>query len=191
MASIRRSEVRALLAPLAATALLVFVSLGGAATARTAGCPHASSSPRDLTHQQVRSAVLCLLNDRRHAHGLAGLRAIPDLRVAAQRHSRDMVAHGYFSHTSPTAGDFVSRIRRSGYLDGARSWGAAENIAWGTGSYGTPASIVRAWMESPGHRANILNGRFRDIGIGVVAGAPPPDPAASGGTYTTDFGYRS
>jgi uncharacterized protein YkwD len=64
-----------------------------------------------------------------------------------------------------------------------------ENIAWGSQELATPRSIVNGWMHSPGHRANILNRRFREIGIGVSRGAPEPgfDRAA---TYATDFGAR-
>jgi uncharacterized protein YkwD len=59
------------------------------------------------------------------------------------------------------------------------------------GDAATPATIVRAWMHSPGHRANILNRRFREIGIGVASGAPVRDGAAkSGATYATEFGLR-
>jgi uncharacterized protein YkwD len=85
----------------------------------------------------------------------------------------------------------MSRIQGSHYLDGARSWSLGENIAWGSGTLATPRSIVRAWMHSPEHRANILNGGFRDIGIGIATGAPVPLGSRLGGaTYTTDFGTR-
>jgi hypothetical protein len=93
---------------------------------------------------------------------------------------------------SPDGSTLQSRVTATHYLDGAHGWGIGENIAWGTGGLGTPRSIVRAWMHSPGHRANILNATFRDIGIGIAAGAPiPHGAAATGGTYTTDFGYRA
>ena len=65
-----------------------------------------------------------------------------------------------------------------------------ENLAWGSGERSTPRSIVRAWMNSAGHRHNILNGRFREIGIGVVDSSPV-STANRGATYTTTFGSRS
>ena len=94
------------------------------------------------------------------------------------------VRHRYFAH-----GDFVGRIRRADYLSGAGTWSVGENIAWGSYDYATPRSIVRSWMHSPGHRANILSRRFREIGIGITLGAPVSgmDRAA---TYATDFGTR-
>src|SRR2546423_1519821 len=62
-----------------------------------------------------------------------------------------------------------------------------ENIAWGSLQYSTPASIVKMWMHSPGHRANILRAGFRDIGIGIARGAPQAGVHGAA-TYTTDFG---
>ena len=66
----------------------------------------------------------------------------------------------------------LDRIRRTGYTSGARGWSLGENIAWGSGRLATAAQIHRAWMSSPGHRANILQRSFREIGIGIETGAP-------------------
>ena len=95
----------------------------------------------------------------------------------------------YFSHTSRDGSDFVQRIRRTGYFKRASTWFVGENLAWGAGpNRSSPRGIVAAWMNSPPHRQNILNSRFREIGIGVVVGAPggtcsacrpPPTPPAS------------
>ena len=63
-----------------------------------------------------------------------------------------MVRKRYFSHTSRSGNDMGDRIRSQGYLSGARSWMIGENLAWGSGERSTPRSIVRAWMNSPGHR---------------------------------------
>ena len=79
----------------------------------------------------------------------------------------------------------MDRIKASGWVPNG-SWSAGENIAWGSGSLGTPASIVDGWMHSAGHRANILNGAFTQIGIGVAGGAPQAG-IDDGGTYATDF----
>ena len=100
-----------------------------------------------------------------------------------------MNRRNYFDHTSRGGSSFVDRIKRAGYLRGARSWSVGENLAWGSGSHATARSIVRAWMNSPGHRANILNGRFREIGIGITRGAPVPG-VHNGATYATSFGSR-
>jgi uncharacterized protein YkwD len=100
-----------------------------------------------------------------------------------------MDARNYFDHTSRGGASFVDRIRRTRYLKGARGWVVGENIAWGSGSLATPRSIMRAWMNSPGHRANILNRRFREIGVGIAKGAPAAG-VGNGATYATSFGAR-
>ena len=80
---------------------------------------------------------------------------------------------------------FAARIRKAGY----RGYTLGEDLAWGSGTLGTARAIVAAWMHSPGHRANILNGRFREIGLGVARGAPVGGQDRAG-TYVTDFGTR-
>ncbi len=99
-----------------------------------------------------------------------------------------MVTRRYFSHVSASGEDFVSRIKRAGYLRGARAWTVGENLAWGSGSLGSPAEIVRGWMQSPPHKANILNGRFREVGVGIALGVPLPEAEVVGATYNTGFG---
>jgi uncharacterized protein YkwD len=150
-------------------------------------CANAHIQPAPGNLADVRAAVLCLHNRDRAAHGLPALRESAKLRRAAEGHSADMVAQSYFAHDSLSGADLAERILRTGYARG-RGWSLGENIAWGTGSLATPAEIQRAWMESPGHRANILRRQFREIGIGVVAGAPVGSGA--GATYTADFGVR-
>jgi uncharacterized protein YkwD len=176
------------------TALAAAGVLGALATttsAQAAACSGADAMPSGANGPKIRKATLCLLNKQRRAHGLSSLRGNGKLRGAATDYSKLMVRLSFFSHVSPTGSTLQSRVQGTHYLDGARSWSIGENIAWGTGSLGTPRGIVRAWMNSPGHRANILNGSFRDIGIGVATGAPVAlGAAAGGGTYTTDFGYR-
>lgn len=145
--------------------------------------------PARAARRTIVRATLCLLNARRARQGLRPLRLSRRLSAASRRHSRHMARRNYFSHTSLGGADFVDRIQRTGYLRGARRWTVGENIAWGTGSRSTPRSIVRAWMHSSGHRANILSGSFRQIGVGVAYGAPVRG-GSLGGTYTTAFGAR-
>ena len=111
---------------------------------------------------------------------------------AARWQSHDMVARGYFDHERPGGPSLVKRIRGTGYLHGARSWAVGENIGWAEGGLSTSRSIVAAWMESSGHRANILNGRYRHIGIGIAYGIPDRRATGQGNgvTVTTDFGAR-
>jgi uncharacterized protein YkwD len=137
-------------------------------------------------------AVFHLLNQERASHGLRPLRRSAALDEAARWQSHDMVARGYFDHERPGGPSLSRRIRRTGYLTGARSWAVGENIAWGEGTLSTPESIMDAWMHSPGHRANILNRRFEHVGIGLQNGIPEEGHGSQDGvTATTDFGARS
>jgi uncharacterized protein YkwD len=121
----------------------------------------------------------------RQQKGLPLLKASARLRRAAMWHTRDMLARRYFDHTGPAGGpSFVQRLQSVGYWPAT----AGENIAWGGGVLGTPYAIFLAWMNSPGHRENMLNPNVRELGTGVASGAPE-DPA-DGATYTTDFGIR-
>ena len=81
-------------------------------------------------------------------------------------------------------------MRQAGYIESEPlGYAIGENIGWGTLSLSTPGAMVGAWMASPDHRANILDPRFRDTGVGVSPQAPQALSAgASGGTYTQDFG---
>ena len=152
-----------------------------------AGCRGTELQPTAANVGDVKAAILCLLNVERAARNLAPLRRNASLTQAATLHSRDMVSRRYFSHVSLSGETFVVRIKRTGYLRGARAWTLGENLAWGSGNLASPSRIVRGWMESPGHRANILNGRFREIGIGLAFGVPV---GGAGATYNTGFGAR-
>ena len=83
----------------------------------------------------------------------------------------------------------MTRVRRSGYLRSAHRWRLGENLGWGSREQGSARAIVRAWMNSPPHRKAILSSRYRDAGVGVTWGVPH-EGAASGATYTVDFGTR-
>jgi uncharacterized protein YkwD len=148
------------------------------------------SSRRSRRSRRIaRRALLCLLNKTRRAHGLGRLRENARLLKAAEQHSRSMVARGYFSHVEPGGLSTLDRIRRTGYLSGAHMFTCGENIGWGDGPTSSPRAMMRAWMNSPPHRANILTGGFREVGLGDVYGTPGR-ARASGGTYTTVFGGR-
>jgi uncharacterized protein YkwD len=155
-------------------------------------CSSGNATPAQVSTSQLADATLCLLNSERSRYHLRPLSANRNLTRAAERHAADMEQHKYFSHVSRNGSDFVSRIRRAGYLRNCSAWFVGENLAWGAGRHrSTPQGIVAAWMNSPPHRANILNGRFREIGIGIALGSPRQIrgnvPAA---TYATSFGSR-
>jgi uncharacterized protein YkwD len=139
--------------------------------------------------RQARRALLCLLNKTRRAHGLSRLRGNGPLLRAAEEHSRSMVVRHFFSHVDPSGRSALQRILRVGYVNGRRGWAYGENIGFGEGPASTPRHMMRAWMNSTPHRANILAGSFREVGLGVVAGIPGR-AGARGATYTTVFGVR-
>lgn len=178
-----RSRLRSQLA--AAVAVL---ALALAVPASAQACRGSDALPGRASERTLVRATLCLLNQRRAGQGMRRLRLDPRLSRAARGHALDMVRKRYFAHDSLAGDSFVDRIRASGYLSWTRGWLLGENLAWGSGALGTPRAIVRAWMRSPGHRRNILTRGFRDIGVGVVSGAPVPGVPTPAGTYATDFG---
>lgn len=151
-------------------------------------CSASHAEVRAAAIRRARNATLCLLNRVRARHGLRPFQLNRMLSRAARRHSRDMVRHRYFAHNSRDGRSPFDRMRATRYVPRNASWWLGENIAWGSGTLSQPAKIVRAWMHSPPHRANILSRRFRDIGIGIAVGAPL---GGKGATYTTDFGRHS
>lgn len=168
------------LAPLAALAL------PAAASAQSCGA-YVHSRPTDANAAQIREATLCLVNSERARHGLGALAHNATLQASAQWTAADMVARRYFGHTTPDGRGLQDKMQD--YVAPANSWNIGENLAWGERAMSTPANTVVAWMNSPGHRANILNGDFREGGIGVVPGTPGGNP--DGGTYANHFGTRS
>lgn len=177
---LRGRALRAI-APLAAVSALA-LSVPASASAST--CAGANADPASTNLNVVKDATLCLLNQERRERGLKGLDANERLSLASQRHSNDMARRNYFAH-----GNFVGRIKAARYLQGSGSWSVGENIAWGSGALATPKEIVNAWMNSPPHRHNILQSKFREIGIGVTRGVPIRGNY-DGATYATDFGRR-
>jgi uncharacterized protein YkwD len=155
-------------------------------------CRDARLVPNKDNPARVRRATLCLLNVERMSRGLAPLRASGQLRKVATAYSRNMVREHFFDHVSPEGSTMLNRIRKgTSYLNrSVLDWALGENLGWGEGPQSTPQAMVRLWMASHGHRENILNERFRHIGIGVATGAPADVGRERAATYTTDFGYR-
>ncbi len=150
------------------------------------GCEHADLAPTEGNDGAIRAAVLCLHNQIRADRGLPLLRENARLRRAAEGHSSDMVSRGYFEHTTPSGVTMVDRIMAARYTSPRVGWALGENLAWGTGSLATPRSIMRAWMDSPGHRANVVKRAYRELGVGVVSGVP--SDRGAGATFTANFG---
>ena len=151
-------------------------------------CADADLEPAADNLGRIRDAIVCLHNQIRSEKDLPTLREAARLRHAAVGHSRDMVGDGYFEHTTPQGRTMVDRILRSRYVREDQGWMLGENLAWGTGSLSTPRGAVESWLDSPGHRSNMLKRGYRDIGVGVVLGVPVSN--AQGATYTVDFGVR-
>jgi uncharacterized protein YkwD len=138
------------------------------------------------TLQRAKDAVLCLVNRERAARGLGALRAAGPLGSAATGHSADMVANKFFSHMSRNGDSVFQRIQRAGY-----HWTAAgEAIIWGGGAGATPFKLVAALLKSPEHRAILLDSHYRDLGVGLVLGAPAQSVSRSAATLTLDLGNR-
>ncbi|MFE0583130.1 CAP domain-containing protein [Streptomyces sp. NPDC058892] len=118
------------------------------------------------------AAVLALVNQERAAAGCPAVTLNAQLTKAAQDHSADMAAHSNMSHTGSDGSNPGTRITRAGY-----NWSTyGENVAYG---YSTPEKVMEGWMNSQGHRENILNCSFKEIGIGL---------AQPGNYWTQDFG---
>jgi uncharacterized protein YkwD len=184
-------------------AALALVALAAPATARADGgpaararaaserCASADAMPGQAAVEDLRAATLCLMNAERAARGLGRLQADPLLGRVAASYARQMVRGQFFDHTSPAGSTMLARIRSTSYLRDVTSWSVGENLAWGSGNLATPRAMVRAWMQSAEHRANLLDRHFADVGIGVTPGAPVAlEPGELGGTYVTDFGRR-
>ncbi|QYX78752.1 CAP domain-containing protein [Streptomyces akebiae] len=119
--------------------------------------------------------VLSLVNAEREKAGCSPVTVDDKLTKAAQDHSQDMADHQNMSHTGSDGSSMSDRLARVGY----RFSTAGENVAAG---YGTADSVMDGWMNSPGHKANILNCAFKEIGIGL---------AGPGNYWTQNFGSQA
>ncbi|MEW2288097.1 CAP domain-containing protein [Streptomyces sp. NPDC047841] len=142
-------------------------------TAPASAAPAAPSSPAPTaTASGVTAEIVQLVNTERAKAGCQPLALNSTLTKAAQAHSDDMAAHQNMSHTGSDGSSPGDRITRAGY-----TWSSyGENVAYG---YGTAQQVMDGWMSSPGHRANILNCGFKEIGVGL---------AQPGSYWTQDFG---
>jgi uncharacterized protein YkwD len=132
----------------------------------------ATASQRATTTHDLLQAM----NNARRTYGLRPLHLDARLGAAARSHSSDMLSRNYFAH-----GDFAARMA-SFHVRGPAE---GENLAWGTGPYGRAAQIVREWLASPEHRANLLRPGFTRTGIGLVRGTFLGNTGAT--VVTADF----
>jgi uncharacterized protein YkwD len=160
--------------------LLVSCALVGATAipaARSAGDPYASllapsgvcgaaADDLSLDRAAAQQAMTCLTNYARTQSGLAPLRPSSVLNDAGQAKLAADLSCAEFSHT-PCGRPFTDVF--AAYVGGATSYALGENIAWGTGTYGTPREAMNGWLHSSGHRENILRAGYRELGIGYLA----------------------
>jgi uncharacterized protein YkwD len=142
--------------------------------------PAVSQAASKVTYQASgEQQVLVLLNQIRAQHNLSPFTASAPLRNAARSHSADMLQHNYFEHDglNETWDARISRYLKSPLI--------GEDLAWGTGSSGSPAGIVSQWMHSPIHRAIILTGDLHRVGLGLALGTYAGTPGAV--MATADF----
>ncbi|MBQ0996527.1 sigma-70 family RNA polymerase sigma factor [Streptomyces sp. RK62] len=136
----------------------------------------AASAPQQEAPSGTVGQVVALVNKERATAGCGPLAEDSLLDKSAQEHSADMAARDFFDHTNPDGADPGQRITAAGYR-----WSTyGENIAMGQQ---TPEAVMESWMNSPGHRANILNCSFKDIGVGVHEGPGGP-------WWTQNFGAK-
>lgn len=143
-------------------------------------CPGQTAAGLSAAEQV--GVMLCMTNFARTTDGLGRLTLSRQLGNAAAQKSNDILGCDEFTHEA-CGRPFVFWDQRYGYLKGC--WKAAENIAWGTGTYSTVQAIFTAWLESPGHHANIL-GPYKEIGIGLQVGELEGNQGAA--VWTEDFG---
>jgi uncharacterized protein YkwD len=169
---------------------LAGVALAASAPASAAAaCPGDTAALTSLTGDVAQGVLLCSINGERAAAGLRPVVLEGHLQRAAQAHGADMVARRFFAHTTPDGRTLARRIRAAGYFRDTIRWTVGEAIGWAPPSVATAAALTQAWMNSPPHREILLDRRFRELGIGVAAGAP--DPAGLGATAVLDFGRRT
>jgi uncharacterized protein YkwD len=159
--------------------LLCCAALAGAVVpgARSADDPYAAllapsgqcggaADQLNLDQSTAQQAMTCLTNYARMQSGLVPLQPNSALNDAGQAKLAADLSCAEFSHT-PCGSPFTAVFET--YIRGATSYGVGENIAWGTGSFGTPRQTMNGWLHSTGHRENILRADYRELGIGYLA----------------------
>jgi uncharacterized protein YkwD len=177
-------------ATILATAAAVGVSSSEPERAEAASAATVTScTGGDITLSAAEKRSLDLHNGARKDRGLRALCVHPALQKAARAYSQDMLDRDYFDHTSPDGETVKQRLERFGYdFSDCPYCAYGENIALGSGSQGSPKSAFDFWMHSPDHRSNILNEKFRQVGIGARTGTFKSYDRTT--TYTVDFGVR-
>lgn len=149
--------------PLGVVAVLGLIMPLGPVNIATAATLLETSEETVVTTPYSKQEVINLINEARLAEGLSPLAFNTKLDVAAQRKANDMVARGYFNHDTPDGQKFWNVIKAAGY----NYRRAGENLAV---HFESVDVLVNAWLNSPGHRYNIMTASFTDTGIGIAYG---------------------
>jgi uncharacterized protein YkwD len=183
----RRGSVGLALALVAALVAAAALFPGTPAAAK--GCAHADSQANQATARQLRRATLCLINQARTARGLSPLALNLHLTDMATRHTKTMLAEHCFRHTCRGEDPLPKRLKKSGYLAGAKKWVYAEDL----GFEQTPRQMVARWLHSDFDRRNILGRKYADIGLGLRRGSPKKHSPHGVRflTYTADLAART
>jgi uncharacterized protein YkwD len=153
-------------------------------------CNDRDLTPSDSDIDQLNASILCLVNGQRTDFGLPTLNHSSQLDQSAQGMCQRMVTEHFFSHETPDGKTVVDRVEPTGYIPNSGDWVVGENLAWGSGALSTPQAIVNGWMNSPGHRANILAPDYKDLGLAACMGSPTT--TNTGGTvYVNNFGAKT
>jgi uncharacterized protein YkwD len=171
---------RALFASLAAFSAIVLAMVIGASPASAGGgCANANLSPSSAAETAIaEKATRCLINRERRKHGLRKTKYNGDLQQASDWQAQDMLSHAYFAHQRSGGPAFTARITRFGYGDDSNGYSLGENIAWSTTGGASAREMVSMWMNSPGHRANILRKQFKEQAVSALY-----SPGNVGGDY--------
>lgn len=139
--------------------------------------PEAESGPEHSKAEQIERFIHTLTNQYRHAAGIPPLEQVLAIDAIARSHSQDMLQRNYFSHDTPEGLDPTNRGNLAGY-DCIKDYGSyyteglAENISWYSGTWYSAefiaGEIVDGWMDSPGHRQNIMDPNYDRLGVGVA-----------------------
>ena len=130
------------------------------------------------------ATMLCLTNYARAQVGEVALEPAAALQGSASEKTEDILRCDSFSHNA-CGREFSYWIRASGYMS-SECWRVGENLAWGTGEYGTVSSIFRAWLRSPEHRENLLDADYTQVGIDLQVGDLEGERGAH--VWTQQFG---
>jgi uncharacterized protein YkwD len=148
-------------------------------------CPGQVDETLSVAAQEA--TMECMIDFAREKVGLPGLAGASSLESSSAAKAADIIGCGEFSHTA-CGREFTYWFEQEGYGTPGGCWGAGENIAWGTGELSTVRSILTAWVNSPEHLENMLEGSYEEVGVGMEVGQLNGYSGAH--VWVTHFGVR-